>query len=254
VTSFDDHDLHTLAGAYVLDAITDEERSRFAAHLADCAGCRDEVDELREAAARLGTAHAVRPRPELRDLAIRAAYNTGQLAPVIAENEHRSQAGGAARARKVPRRPVLLTAAAAVVVAAAIGIGTHYADMQGQQPPLGARTVDSGFSAPDAVMRTAPVSGGGMAIVVTSRRDRMAVFIAHGLRALPHAMRYELWLMGPRGERPAGMLSVHRKDMAGPALITRMAAGDMVSLTVEPASGSLLPTSAPLVMIGPGGH
>ena len=254
MTTFDDHDLHTLAGAYVLDAITDEERSRFAAHLADCAGCRDEVDELREAAARLGTAHAVRPRPPLRDRAIRAAYNTGQLAPVIAENEHRSQAGGAARARRVPRRPVLLTAAAAAVVAAAIGIGTHYADMQGQQPPLGARTVDAVFSAPDAVMRTAPVSGGGMAIVVTSRRDHMAVFIAHGLRALPHAMRYELWLMGPRGERPAGMLSVHRKDMAGPALITRMAAGDMVGLTVEPASGSLHPTSAPLVLIGPGRH
>lgn len=249
MTTFDDHDLHTLAGAYVLDAITDEERSRFAAHLADCAGCRDEVDELREAAARLGTAHAARPRPPLRDRAIRAAYNTGQLAPVIAENEHRSQAGGAVR-----RPPVLLTAAAAAVVAAAIGIGTHYADMQGQQAQQGARTVDAVFSAPDAVMRTAPVSGGGMAIVVTSRRDHMAVFIAHGLRALPHAMRYELWLMGPRGERPAGMLSVHRKDMAGPALITRMAAGDVVGLTVEPASGSLLPTSAPLVMIGPGGH
>jgi anti-sigma-K factor RskA len=255
VTTFDDHDMHTLAGAYVLDAITDEERSRFAAHLADCAGCRDEVDELREAASRLGTAHAVRPRPPLREQAIRAACNTGQLAPVIAENEHRSHAGGAARARRVPRRPVLLTAAAAaVVVAAAIGIVTHYADMQARQPPQGARTVDAVFSAPDAVMRTAPVSGGGMAIVVTSRRDHMAVFIAHGLRALPHAMRYELWLMGPRGERPAGMLSVHRKDMAGPALITKIAAGDVVALTVEPASGSMHPTSAPLVLIGPGRH
>ena len=83
----DDHDLHTLAGAYVLDAITDAERARFAAHLADCAGCRDEVDELREAAARLGTAHAVRPRPELREQTIRAAYQHSQLAPVIAENE-----------------------------------------------------------------------------------------------------------------------------------------------------------------------
>lgn len=249
MTAFDDHDLHTLAGAYVLDAINDEERSRFAAHLADCAGCRDEVDELREAAARLGTAHAVRPRPELRDLAIRAAYNTGQLAPVIAENEHRSQAGGAVR-----RRAVLLAAAAAAVVAAAIGIGTHYADMAGLRPTLGARTVDAVLSAPDAVMRTAPVSGGGMAIVVTSRRDHMAVFIAHGLRALPHAMTYELWLMGPRGERPAGMLSVHRKDMAGPTLITKMASGDMVGLTVEPASGSMHPTSAPLVVIGPGRH
>jgi hypothetical protein len=58
--------------------------------------------------------------------------------------------------------------------------------------------------------------------------------------------------MGPGGERPAGMLAVHRKDMAGPALITGMSAGDMVGLTVEPASGSLRPTSAPVVLIRPG--
>jgi hypothetical protein len=38
--------------------------------------------------------------------------------------------------------------------------------------------------------------------------------------------------------------------MSGPAVIHGMSAGDMVGLTVEPASGSLRPTSAPVVMIG----
>jgi predicted anti-sigma-YlaC factor YlaD len=248
VTTFDDHELHTLVGAYVLNAITDDERVRFAAHLADCPACREEVDELREAAARLGTAHAVRPRPDLKERAIRAAYNTGQLAPVIAENEQETPAASRA-GRRARRLPVLLTAAAAVV-AAAVGIGTHYADMHGQE----STTVNAVLSAPDAVMRSAPVSSGGMAIVVTSRREHMAVFIAHGLHPLPHAMRYEIWLMGPRGERPAGMLAVHREDMAGPELITGIGSRDMVGLTVEPASGSVHPTSAPLVMIGPGRH
>jgi hypothetical protein len=253
VTTFDEHDLHTLVGAYVIDAITDDERSLFAAHLADCPACRDEVNELREAAARLGTAHAVRPRSDLKERAIRAAHNTGQLAPVIAENEQGQPTARGGLARKARRLPVFLTAAAAAVAAAAIGIGTHYADMHGQDSRSG-RTVDAVLSAPDAVMRTAPVSSGGMAIVVTSRREHMAVFIAHGLRELPRAMRYEIWLMGPRGERPAGMLAVHRRDMAGPELITGIGSGDMVGLTVEPASGSLHPSSAPLVMIGPGRH
>jgi len=248
VTTFDDHDLHTLAGAYVLDAITQEERDRFAAHLTDCAGCRDEVAELREAAARLGTAQAVRPRPELKERIIRSAYNTSQLAPVIAQDDREPEARGGIGGRRRRRLPVLLTAAAAAVAAVAIGFGTHYADMHSQRP----RAVDAVINAPDAVMRSAPVSSGGMAIVVTSRREHMAVFIAHGLRTLPHAMRYELWLMGPSGERPAGMLSVHRKDMAGPAMITGMTSHDMVGLTVEPAAGSPHPTSAPLVMIGPG--
>ena len=247
-----EQDLHTLAGAYVLDAVSDDERARFAAHLAACAQCRDEVEELREAAARLGTAEAVRPRPELREPTIRAAYHTGQMGPVVAEREpaHRSRRrAGPGRARAIRRG---LGAAAAVTIAAAIGIGTHYADMQGSRGPA-AQTVAAVFGAPDAVMRTAPVGGGGMAIVVSSGSERMAVFIAHGLRRPPPARRYELWLMGPRGERPAGMLTIHPRGMAGPALIARMSAGDMVGLTIEPDGGSPQPTSAPVVMIGPTG-
>jgi anti-sigma-K factor RskA len=246
-----DQELHTLAGAYVLDAVSDHERVRFAAHLAGCGQCRDEVDELREAAARLGTAQAVRPRPELREPTIRAAYRTGQVGPVVTENEPAHGSGS----RAGPRRTRVirgLAAAAAVAVAVAIGIGTHVVDMQ-RQPSHGRaiRTVDAVLSAPDAVMRTAPVGSGGMAIVVSSRHKHMAVFIAHGLRRPPPARRYELWLMGPRGERPAGMLTMHPKGMAGPALIGGLSAGDMVGLTIEPHSGSPRPTSAPVVMIGP---
>jgi len=248
----DDQDLHTLAGAYVLDAVSDDERARFAAHLAACAQCRDEVDELREAAARLGTAQAVRPRPELREPTIRAAYVTGQIGPVVPENELADRSGrraGPSRARAIRGG---LIAAAAVAVAAAIGIGTHYADMQARPAQgLAAPTVAAVLSAPDAVMRTASLSGGGMAIVVASRREHMAVFIAHGLRTPPPSRRYELWLMSPRGERPAGMLTMRPRGMAGPALISGMSPGDMVGLTLEPDSGSLRPTSAPVVMIGP---
>jgi anti-sigma-K factor RskA len=246
-----DQELHTLAGAYVLDAVSDEERARFAAHLAVCAQCRDEVDELREAAARLGTAQAVRPRLELREPTIRAAYRTGQMGPVVAENEPARRSGsGAGPSRGRALRS--LAAAAAVAVAVAIGIGTHYVDMQHQPSRSQAiHTMSAVLSAPDAVMRTAPVGSGGMAIVVSSRHEHMAVFIAHGLRRPPAAMRYELWLMGPRGERPAGMLTIHPKGMAGPALISRLSTGDMVGLTIEPNSGSLRPTSEPVVMIGP---
>ena len=247
----DDQDLHTLAGAYVLDAVSDDERVRFAAHLAGCAQCRDEVDELREAAARLGTAQAARPRPELREPTIRAAYRTRQMGPVIAEDEpaHRPASWGGPRRKRATRG---LVAAAAVVIAAAIGIGTHYVDMQ-RQPSggQGIHTLHAVLSAPDAVMRTAPVGSGGMAVVVSSRREHKAVFIAHGLRRPPPAMRYELWLMGPHGEQPAGMLTIHPRGMAGPALISGLSAGDMIGLTMEPDGGSPRPTSPPVVMIGP---
>ncbi|MGI9005566.1 MAG: zf-HC2 domain-containing protein, partial [Streptosporangiaceae bacterium] len=74
-----DSDLHALAGAFVLDAVTPGEREQFTEHLAACAQCRADVAELREAAARLGTAEALTPRPELRSAALRAARQTSQL-------------------------------------------------------------------------------------------------------------------------------------------------------------------------------
>jgi len=253
----DDHELHTLAGAFVLDAVSDTERASFAAHLAGCAECRADVSELREAAARLGTAQAVRPRPELREQTIQAAYQTSQLAPVAGKrtNDHGTRRPPSPLARR-RRRAVqaVIGTAAALAIAAGVAVGTHYADLRGQRSQQQAAIVSEVLGAPDAVMRTAPVAAGGMAIVVTSRREHMAVFFAHGLPALPRARRYEVWLMGPHGEHPAGLLSVRAKGMAGPVVIGPMSPGDMVGLTIEPASGSLRPTSAPVVVIGPKGR
>ena len=38
-------DIHSLVGAYAVDALDDAERARFEQHLAACAECRAEVDE-----------------------------------------------------------------------------------------------------------------------------------------------------------------------------------------------------------------
>ncbi|MFP4149023.1 MAG: RskA family anti-sigma factor, partial [Nitriliruptoraceae bacterium] len=49
-------DLHTLTGAYAVDALDDTERAVFEAHLEVCLPCAQEVRELQETAARLGGA------------------------------------------------------------------------------------------------------------------------------------------------------------------------------------------------------
>ncbi|HUJ04750.1 MAG TPA: anti-sigma factor [Streptosporangiaceae bacterium] len=246
-----DH-LHTLSGAYVLDAISDDERAAFTAHLADCGPCRDEVRELREATARLGTSQYLWPRPELRGHTIRAATMTSQLGPVISAHDQAAPDAAALVATRAPVWRRLALAAAAVVVAAGVGFGVvmhdtmqtlHHSQRQNQ-------LIAAVLNAPDAVMRTARV-GTGMARVVMSHRRHMGVFMAYRLPSLPRADRYELWLMGPLGDRPAGMLRTRPGGMAGPAVISGMAYGDMIALTVEPADGSRMPTSAPLVLIGP---
>jgi anti-sigma factor RsiW len=52
---------HTLAGAYVMDAISPPDRARFERHLERCDECSREVDGLREATARLASATAASP-------------------------------------------------------------------------------------------------------------------------------------------------------------------------------------------------
>ncbi|HEX9064557.1 MAG TPA: anti-sigma factor [Streptosporangiaceae bacterium] len=242
-------ELHGLAGAFVLDAVTPAERMEFEAHLRDCDQCRADVASLREAAARLGTAEAVRPRPELRAAALRAARQTSQLAPAAAG---RPAAAGAGAGRRFRLSRMLLAAAAAVVIVAGAAIGMHYADLSGQSGRRSSAMVQAVLDAPDAVMRTASVGTGGIALVVTSHREHMGVFMARGLHPLPRDRRYEVWLMGPRGDRSAGLLTLRRHGMARPVLVGPVRQGDMVAVTVEPASGSLRPTSAPLVMIGQG--
>ena len=56
-------DIHALSGAYAVDAVDDVERARFERHLADCDACRQEVAELREAAALLADEVAT-PAPD----------------------------------------------------------------------------------------------------------------------------------------------------------------------------------------------
>ena len=258
-------ELHALAGAFVLDAVTPDERDRFTEHVARCAQCRVDVAELREAAARLGAAEARTPRPGLRAAALLAARQASQFAPAVAPQPPAAASDPAAGPlagqdgprpagrRRLRLSRALLAAAAAAVIVAGVAAGTHYADQSGQAGRPSAM-VQAVLDAPDAVMRTAPVGTGGMAVVVISHREDMGVFMARGLRTLPDSRRYEVWLMGPRGDRAAGLLAVRRHGMTRPVLIGPMHAGDMVAITVEPASGSLRPTSAPLVMVGPAGR
>jgi anti-sigma-K factor RskA len=259
-----DHDLHTLAGAYAMDAVSDDERASFAAHLTDCEQCRIDVRELREATARLGMAAAVRPRPELRDQAIRAANRTSQLGPVIKEHHSAAEpAGRTGRAdalRQAVRRlrSVRISvrvglAAATVLVAAAAVLGgvTNSAMQQLHHSEHQDQLIDAVLNAPDHVMLSSPVRTGGTATVVMSHRRHAAVVMAHDLSALPGGMAYEIWLMGPDGTRPAGMLKSQPGGMAGPAIVSGLGRGDMIALTVEPMTGAKKPTSDLLVLIKP---
>ncbi|TLF75677.1 anti-sigma factor, partial [Nonomuraea sp. KC401] len=149
------------------------------------------------------------------------------------------------------RRPKLLTVLAAVSAAAAAALGALAVDAHRDLGDLSARTGELAavLAAPDVRTVRLPVSTGGTGTVVLSRSAGRMVFTSSGLRDLPGSHDYELWLTGPRGARPAGLL-----DRAGGGATVPVVApldGDRrVALTVEPAGGSEKPTTRPIMVGG----
>jgi hypothetical protein len=253
--------LHTLVGAYVMDAVSEADRASFERHLLTCEQCREDVRGLREAAARLAEAAAVSPRPELREQTMQAASVIRQQPPLVVSQNRQFLAGR--RWRHVSpsagfgARPWLARVASAAAVVLAITatvFGLHLSSMQGRLSAAEQRetAIATVLGAHDATTRTAKVSTGGMATVVMSHRARALVFIASGLTRLPTAHAYELWLMSPAGDKPAGMLPPARRGMSGPMVVNTLGPGEQLAMTVEPAAGARQPTSAPVVLVALG--
>jgi anti-sigma-K factor RskA len=248
-------DMHTLAGAYAMDAVPPADRAAFERHLASCEPCRQEVRGLMEAAAALAAATAVQPSAAFREATLRAAAQTRQLpparsAPPAPWRALRRQGLGSRGWR--PRLGVALAGAVACVLAVAAilaGISAYSMHSRLNQDQGHDHAVAVVLGAPDARMMSAPVTTGGTATVVMSHRERALVFTAADLRVLPSSESYELWLMGPAGNKPAGMINMFGGGkMASPMVVSGLSSGDRVGMTVEPAGGSPRPTT-PLVVV-----
>jgi hypothetical protein len=232
-----------------MDAISAPDRARFERHLAGCAECAREIASLREATARLATATAVPPPPALKARVLAAAAATRQRPPA-AEPETAAR-GWQARTwpgRTWPGRGRLALAAGALataaVAAAAVVFGLSNGSMHDQlsQAQASSQQIAAVLTARDATMMTGAVKGGGTVTVVMSHARRELVFTAADLHTPPAARGYELWLIGPVGDRPVGMLPPVRHGMTGPVIAAGLRPGDHLALTAEPPGGASRPT------------
>jgi anti-sigma-K factor RskA len=230
-------DVHTLAGAYAMDAISAPDRARFERHLAGCAACAQEITSLREATARLATATAVAPPSSMKERVMAAAALTRQQPPPVSE----PSTGRAWRGRL---RFTVAAVAAAVVLGAAVVFGVANGSMRDQlsQAQASSQQMAAVLTARDATMMTGAVTGGGTVTIVMSHSRHALVFTAADLRALPASRGYELWLIGPAGVRSVAMLGVGRHDMTGPVIASGLRPGDHLALTAEPSGGTARPT------------
>ncbi len=232
-------DPHTLAGAYALDALSAADRARFERHLGACPSCTQETGGLREAAARLAASTAARAPDALRNRVLAAAARTRQHPPAVA------QPGSAWPGR----RWGMAIACGVLAVALAFGGIAYRAQHQLSQDQARARAIAAVLNAPDATMMTADARPRGTATVVMSHQARALVLTTARLPRLPSSERYELWLVGGAGPRPAGMLPAPHAGMTAPVIVSGLRAGDKVALTVEPAGGAAKPTPPMIIML-----
>lgn len=254
-------DVHTLSGAYALNALAPEEAAEFRRHLAGCQACREEVRELQSAVARMGAAEAATPPSDLKSRILAAADRTPQdppaarplsavptrSAPAAAGTPDKPARDTADKpARDTAGRPPWFTwlaaAAAALVIAGGGALGIRAMLDDGLNDG-----VVQVFEAPDAHTATVETAEGGeLTVAVSASRKEMAVD-TRDLPPLDEDHVYQLW-------------SVHGEEMVSAAILTDPEVGaamgmpdekTLVALTVEPAGGSEQPTSEPIVQVDP---
>jgi anti-sigma-K factor RskA len=227
-------DIHTLSGAYVLDAIEPDERDAFELHLAECVSCREEVDALRKATTALGESVAATPPPRLRDNLLAAIARTPQLPPVTRQQTEQS----------LPHRRRwvgMLAAAAAVLVVG--GVGTTVVVRNDDDGPQ-RYTASQVFDAADVRTQTIAVGAGSVRVGLSQQLGVLAID-GSKMPPLPGHKVYQLWLMD-QGKA----ISLAVMDHSAYAVEPIPASGSL-GVTAEPPGGSTAPTSAPLLQLDP---
>ncbi|GHG07266.1 anti-sigma factor domain-containing protein [Streptomyces filamentosus] len=239
-------DAHTLAAAYALGALDDDERRAFDTHLQTCEACRQEAAEFEATTARLAAAVSQPPPAAVKAQVMAAVDGVRQLPPRVPAASTAPVLGGILRRRAVP------LALAASVAAAVLGGVAVWQTQNGQELEEQARQtqqqldeVSAVLAAPDARTVHGKAANGALTTVVSSDRQNKAVFTAADLPAPGAGKTYQLWLDHDGTMLPAGLI-----DHDGTVVLTGDPAdAGAVGLTLEPDGGSPRPTTAPLLLM-----
>ncbi|MEU7228350.1 anti-sigma factor [Streptomyces chrestomyceticus] len=263
---------HALAAPYALDALGPRERRRFERHLRRCPDCAAELRALTEDATWLARA-AARPAPgALRSRVLAAALATPQetaaepeSAPPASVRTARAPEPGTERARlrlpaRIGPRVAAAVTALSLVLSALLALQLARTDTELDRQRAVTQAVNAVLAAPDALAVSGRPIGGRSLSAVESVTMNQAVVNAAGLPPPPDGYAYQLWRMrdGLATARPAAMLPYDRGSRtAGPAVVRDLRHGgtgraDRLAVTLEPAGGSVRPTTSVLIQLALG--
>jgi anti-sigma-K factor RskA len=237
-------DIHTLTGAYAVNALSDSEFVLFEQHLERCEACRQEVRELRETTALLAAGVAQAPSAGLRTRVLDEIATTRQLPPNVP-----APFGTAPPSRSAwfPRA-LLGVAAGLLALVVALGVVTVRLQQSADESRRTAEAVAEVLAAPDAKQVVGAI-GTGTGRLVVSRSEGKAVFVASGVPAAGPRRDYQLWVMSPGSARSAGLLDRRPGGRTEPIVVTLTPGAEQIGLTKEPAGGSPQPTTDPLMRL-----
>jgi anti-sigma-K factor RskA len=280
-------DVHTLVGAYVLDAVDPAETALVEEHLAACTSCTEDVASMRAVAVALAGDAAATPPAWLRERLVAEIARTPQLAPRpqlalpdltppaaplpgppaapqpqpqpwIPLQVPVQQPGPvvdqiAARRRQPSRRPLVGLAAALAVVCLGLGfvITEQRGDLQAEQARVEALTGLTALT--DAAFESSaavPVEGGGEIAVVNAGDE--SLLVTRALPNLPPGKTYQVWLQDDTSTvRSVGLLgtSGNRQDERLVNLAGLSRKDVKLCITVEPEGGSTQPTTPILAAV-----
>jgi anti-sigma-K factor RskA len=242
--------VHTLSGAYVVDAVDDAERAAFEAHLPGCRDCRDEVASLREAAALMADDSALTPPASLRRSVLAGISTIRPLPPEIDPAEtsqpHEEEPASATVVPLRRHRFRMASLAAAAAVAASVAVGVTWQPWN-DQGTSAVSAADQVLAAGDAQKVALDFKDGSTAAVYRSKSKGRAVILTDGMAPPPSGKVYEIWLRDANDHLvPAGLMP---KQADNKVLLKGDAAkATGVGITIEPEGGSQQPTSEPIAM------
>lgn len=202
-----------ISGAYVLDAITPDERRAVEAHLAGCARCTNQLQELLGVVALLPLAvPQINPPAELAGR-IRAAIQQEGRRPTSQRPASRTRTGTGWR-RWTPQ----IAAIAAVLVISLLGGMVWNVSLQNQNSALQHQvgTLQTALQTALRHQQTTPtyaiqstnpkVPANGQLIYLPDKN--VTILIIHGLPQLKGAKVYQGWLLHLQGQKITGTTSV----------------------------------------------
>ncbi|MCI0685990.1 MAG: anti-sigma factor [Sporichthyaceae bacterium] len=246
-------DIHTLTGAYATNALPAEERVDFERHLRMCEACGSEVRELQATTALLGVAAAMPPPPALKARVMAEIVQIRQLGPDLLPGMRDSNPAGGPATRLVrwTQRAVAVGIAALVFAAAGLGVLTYQqrTELRQQEAQVASAVALTELLTATDVKVNSVVSDGATGTVVASRQRNQAVFLSSGLPEVAEDRTYQLWVISAAGPTSAGLLDLGEQGTTGPVLASDTGGAQSLAVTVEPAGGSPLPTTTPLLIV-----